>query len=36
MAEPFNEEQFREVFTVTQKIKNKLQPFLAKYKEHNM
>lgn len=29
-------EQFRDVFTVTPKIKNKLQPFIAKFRELNM
>jgi hypothetical protein len=36
MSESFNEETFRDVFTATQKIKPKMQPFLAKYKEQNM
>lgn len=36
MSEAFPVEQFRDVFQVTPKIKNKLQPFMAQYKALNM
>jgi hypothetical protein len=36
MKDSFPLEQFRDAFEVTTKIKNKLQPFIAKYKEQNM
>jgi hypothetical protein len=36
MSEDFSLQEFRGAFEVFQKIKPKLQPFLAKFKEHNM
>ena len=36
MSEPFPIDQFRDVFQITPKIKNKLQPFIAQYKLLNM
>ncbi len=33
---PFPREQFLDIFQVTSKIKNKLQPFIAEYKKQNM
>ena len=35
-TDPFPLEQFKDVFELTPKIKNKLAPFIAKYREVNM
>lgn len=36
MSEAFPIDQFRDIFLVTSKIKNKLQPFVLEYKKPNM
>lgn len=36
MSEAFPLQQFLDAFEVTTKVKNKLQPFIAKFKEQNM
>ncbi len=36
MSHPFPLDQFRDVFQITTKMKNKLQPFFAEYKALNM